>query len=116
MGISIVPPQQPQDKVHLRVHTLDQTCCRLLVKLDATAKDIVKEACQKLELREYQYELCEVKSSGEIAKVNIQDVSVHSHMSVNGRMYVLPKKYTESTVVCDSTNPSRFALFASSTP
>jgi hypothetical protein len=110
MGISLVPPQQPQDKVHMRVHTLDQTCCRLLIKLDSTAKEIVKEACQKLDLREFKYELGEVKSTGMMVKINPQDVSVHSGMSVNGRLYVMPKKYSEKTVVCTTWGGAVFWL------
>ena len=100
MGISTLPPQQPQDKVHLRVHTVDHTCCRLQLRLDSTARDIVKEACQKLGgLRWLEFELCEVKSSGEVVKMNDKDVSVHSGMSVNGRLYIVPKKNTEKTLV-----------------
>ena len=100
MGISTVPPHQPQDKVHLRVHTMDHTCCRMQVKIDTTARDIVKEACQKLDVKgEFQYDLGEVKSSGELRRMNDKDVTVHSSMSVNGRLYIVPKKYTEKTVV-----------------
>ena len=99
MGISTVPPQQPQDKAPLRVHTVDHTYCRLQVRLDTTARDIIKEACQKLELREGQYQLCEVKSSGEVVKLNDKDVSVHSGRSVNGRLYVVPKKSTDKMLV-----------------
>lgn len=99
MGISIIPPHQPQDKVPLRIHTTDLTCCRLQVRLDTTARDIVKEACQKLSLAERGYDLCEVKSSGEVVKVNDRDVSVHSGMSINGRMYIVAKSYAERTLV-----------------
>lgn len=103
MGVSIAPPQQPQDKVQHRVHTLDQTCCRLQAKLDTAAKELVKEACKKLELREVGFELCEVKSSGEVVRINPQNVSVCSGMSINGRLYILPKKYAEKTVVSVAT-------------
>lgn len=99
MGISSVPPQQPQDKVPLRVHTVDHTCCRLQVRLDATARDIVKEACQKLGLREAEFDLCEGKSSGEMVRLNDKDVSVHSGLSVNGRLYIVAKKNTDRMLV-----------------
>ena len=64
MGICMLPPCQPQDKIPIRVHTLEHTCCRLQVRLDATARSIVVEACEKLHLSPDKYELCEVKSSG----------------------------------------------------
>lgn len=99
MGISAVPPHQPQDKIHLRVHTVDHVCCRLQVRLDTSAKKIMLEACQKLSLKGEEFNLCEVKSSGEVVKLNDNDVSVHSGMSVNGRLYVVPKKYSEKTLV-----------------
>ena len=99
MGISAVPPHQPQDKVHLRIHTIDHTCGRLQVRLDTSARDITKEACQKLKLKEAEFDLGEVKSSGELIKLNDKDVSVHSGMSVNGRLYIVPKKYPEKIVV-----------------
>lgn len=92
MGISTLSPHQPQDKIPLRVHTIDNICCRLQVRLDATARDIVHEACQKLDLKEVQYSLCEVKSSGEVVKLNDEDVSVHSGMTVNGRLFIVLKK------------------------
>ena len=50
------------------------------------------EACQKLNLKEFQYNLCEVKSSGEAVKIVDEDVSVHSSLSVNGRLFVVAKK------------------------
>ena len=99
MGISSVPPRQPQDKVHLRIHTINHTCCRLQLRLDTSARNIIKEACQKLKLREAEFDLCEVKSSGEVVKLNDKDVSVHSGMSVNGRLYIVPKKNSEKTLV-----------------
>lgn len=99
MGISTVPPHQPQDKAHLRIHTTDHTCCRLQVKLDTSARAIAKEACVKLKLEEAEFDLCEVKSSGEVMKLNDKDISVHSGLSVNGRLYVIPKKYSEKTLV-----------------
>lgn len=64
MGICMLTPYQPQDKTPIRVHTLEHTCCRLQVRLDATARAIVIEACEKLHLPSDKYELCEVKSSG----------------------------------------------------
>lgn len=64
MGICMLPPCQPQDKIPIRIHTLDHTCCRLQVRLDATAKAIMEEACDKLRLPAGNYELCEIKSSG----------------------------------------------------
>lgn len=98
MGISTVPPQQPQDKTPLRVHTVDHTCCRLQVRLDMTARDIVNEACGKLELDAAHYDLCEVKSSGEKVVLKDSDISVHSEMSVNGRLYVVPKDHSSRTL------------------
>ncbi len=53
----------------------------------------------KLSCEERSHDLCEVKSSGEVLKLNDKDVSVSSGMSVNGRLYIIPKKYSERTVV-----------------
>ena len=92
MGISLLPSHQHKDKTPLRVHTVDRQCCRLQVSLDATARSIVCDACQKLGLKEFLFNLCEVKSSGEAVKIVNEDVSVHSSLSVNGRLFVVPKK------------------------
>ncbi len=71
------------------------------VRLDATAHSIVEEACQKLDLRPSSiYELCEVKSSGEKVRFNDKDISIWSETSVNGRLFALPKKHSDQTVVC----------------
>ena len=67
--------------------------------MDMSAHDIIKEACQKLELKWGEFELCEVKSSGQVVKINNGDVSVHSNISVNGRLYVMAVKNTEKTFV-----------------
>lgn len=100
MGISTVPPHQPQDKVPLRIHTLEHTCCRLQLRLDSTAKTIVSEACQKLNFKKpSEYVLCEVRSSGEKVQVKDSDISVHSTMSVNGRLYIVPKNHPERVLV-----------------
>ena len=52
----------------------------------------MREACQKLDLKEVQYHLCEVKSSGEVAKLSNEAMSVHSGMTVNGRLFIVLKK------------------------
>ena len=69
------------------------------VRLDMTARDIVNEACGKLELDAAHYDLCEVKSSGEKVVLKDSDISVHSEMSVNGRLYVVPKDHSSRTLV-----------------
>ena len=56
--------------VNIRVHSLDKRCCRLHVKLDTKAKDILKEACDKLSLQYESHKLCEAKSSGELVMFN----------------------------------------------
>ena len=101
MGITTVPPMQPQDKIPLRVHTVDHTCCRLQVRVDSTARALVNEACAKLKLDAVNFVLCEVKSSGERNPLDDNDISVHSEMSVNGRLYIVAKTYSEKTVVCE---------------
>ena len=101
MGITTVPPMQPQDKIPLRVHTVDHTCCRLQVRVDSTARALVNEACAKLKLDAVNFVLCEVKSSGERNPLDDNDISVHSEMSVNGRLYIVSKTYSEKTVVCE---------------
>lgn len=99
MGITTVPPIHPQDKIPLRIHTVDHTCCRLQVRVDSTAKAIINEACSKLDLDPSNFNLCEVKSSGEKNLLDDNDISVHSEMSVNGRLYIVSKTYSEKTVV-----------------
>lgn len=95
MGICMLTPYQPQDKTPIRVHTLEHTCCRLQVRLDATARAIVIEACEKLHLPSDKYELCEVKSSGEKVVLKETDVSVYSEMSVNGRLFAIPRNHPD---------------------
>ena len=76
-------------------------CVNPQVRLDATARNIVEEVCQKLKLQPSgDYELCEVKSSGEKVRLNDKDISIWSEMSVNGRLFALPKKNSEQAVVC----------------
>ena len=45
------------------------------------------------------YDLCEVKSSGEKVVLRGDDISVHSEMSVNGRLYIVPRTHSEKTLV-----------------
>ena len=71
----------------------------LQVRLDVTARSIVTEACNKLNLPAPLYKLCEVKSSGEKVVFQGDDISVHSEISVNGRLYVVPRSHTEKTLV-----------------
>ena len=99
MGITTLPPMQPQDKTPLRIHTVDHTCCRLQVRLDSTVRDIVKEACAKLDFGAAKFNLCEVKSSGEKVLLDDNDISVYSEVSVNGRLYIVPKTHSEKTLV-----------------
>jgi hypothetical protein len=89
LGMCALPPAQPGDKTNLRVHTIDKKCCRLHVKLSASAKDIKDEACTKLELNPDGYQLCEVMSSGEKKVFKESDISIATEMTVNGRLYVL---------------------------
>ena len=58
----------------------------------------MKEACVKLELETTGYELCEIKSSGEKIIFKETDLSIATEMSVNGRLYVLPKD-ADKTIV-----------------
>ena len=64
-----------------------------------TARSIVTEACKKLSLPAPLYQLCEVKSSGEKVVFQGDDISVHSEISVNGRLYIVPRSHTEKTLV-----------------
>ena len=41
-----------------------------------------------------------MKSSGEKNPLDDNDVSVHSAISVNGRLYIVPKSHSEKTLVC----------------
>ena len=54
----------------------------------------------KLELEPASFNLCEVKSSGEKNAFDDNDISVYSEISVNGRLYIVPKAHSEKTVVC----------------
>ena len=76
--------------VNIRVHTLDKRCCRLHIRLDTKAKDILKEACTKLSLNIDEHELCEGKSSGEKFIFKGEDLSISTEMTINGRLYVVP--------------------------
>ena len=59
----------------------------------------MNEACGKLELDPTHYDLCEVQSSGEKVLLKDSDISVHSEMSVNGRLYIVPKGHSARTLV-----------------
>ncbi|XP_011404348.2 PREDICTED: rap guanine nucleotide exchange factor 4-like isoform X2 [Amphimedon queenslandica] len=91
LGICAVPPCQPNDTVNLRIHTIDKKCCRLHVKLSSTSRDILTEACSKLGLDLSSHELCEIKSTGEKIIFKETDLSIATEMTVNGRLYALPK-------------------------
>lgn len=69
------------------------------VRIDSTARTIVNEACTKLDLDPKTFDLCEVKSSGEKNPLDNNDISVYSAISVNGRLYIVPKSHSEKTLV-----------------
>ena len=71
----------------------------LQVRIDSTARAIVNEACTKLDLDPKTFDLCEVKSSGEKNQLDDNDISVYSEISVNGRLYIVPKSHAEKTLV-----------------
>ena len=97
----------------VRVHTEDHTCCRLMVnkltnthslshwqvRLDTKAGSIRDEACSKLNLPKFKYQLCEVTSSGQKKVFKEDTVSVTSDLSVNGRLFVLSRNHSQRTVV-----------------
>ena len=71
----------------------------LKVRYDAKTTAIRDEACSKLKIPQFKYQLCEVKSSGEKIVLKENDVSVASHLSVNGRLFLVPRSHKEKTVV-----------------
>ena len=68
------------------------------MKLDTKAKDILKEACNKLSLEYEGHKLCEAKSSGEVVVFNPNDLSISTEISVNGRLYVVPEEPPKTIV------------------
>ncbi|CAI7996578.1 Rap guanine nucleotide exchange factor 4 [Geodia barretti] len=98
LGICSVPPAQPQDMEGVRVHTEEHICCRLVVRLDTKAGAIRDEACSKLHLPKFKYQLCEVTSSGQKKVLKEDDISVMSETSVNGRLFILPRSHSQRTV------------------
>ena len=87
---------------HVRVHSLDKRCCRLHIRLDTKAKEIKKEACNKLSLDPDEHILCEGKSCGDVTLFDEEDLSITTEMSVNGRLYVFPKNARRHIVSFDS--------------
>ena len=68
-------------------------------RLDMKAKAIRDEACSKLQLPQFKYQLCEVKSSGEKVVFKENDISIASKLSINGRLFILPRTHSQRTVV-----------------
>ena len=95
--------------VNLRIHTIDKKCCRLHVKLSSTSRDILTESCSKLELDVSSYELCEIKSTGEKIIFKETDLSIATEMSVNGRLYALPKD-SEAAIVSFSVISNQYRV------
>ena len=102
----------------IRVHTEDHTCCRSMVghtpthhslslippslsqvRHDAKASAIRDEACKKLNLPKFKYQLCEVKSSGQKVIFKNDDISIKSSLTVNGRLFIFPQTHSQTTVV-----------------
>ena len=63
------------------------------------ASTVRDEACSKLNLPKFKYQLCEVKSSGEKVVFKEDDISIQSELSVNGRLFILPRTHSQRTVV-----------------
>ena len=72
------------------------------MRLDTKAGTIRDEACSKLNLPKFKYQLCEVTSSGQKKVLKEDDISVMSETSVNGRLFILPRSHTQRTVVSPS--------------
>ena len=66
--------------------------------MDTKAEEILQQACTKLSLEFENYELCEAKSSGEKVIFNPKDLSISTEMTINGRLYAMPKD-GEKTIV-----------------
>ena len=97
--------------MNLRIHTIDKKCCRLHVKLSSTTRDILNEACSKLELDVSSHELCEIKSTGEKIIFKETDLSIATEMSVNGRLYTLPKD-SEASIVSFSVISNQYCVIS----
>ena len=69
------------------------------MRLDTKAGAIRDEACSKLNLPKFRYQLYEVTSSGQKKVVREDSVSVVSDLSVNGRLFILPRNHSQKTVV-----------------
>lgn len=69
------------------------------IRLDTKASSIRDQACSKLNLPKFKYQLCEVKSSGEKKIFDENDISVTSELSVNGRLFILARNHSQRTVV-----------------
>ena len=76
-------------------------CVVCQVRLDITAGAIRDEACSKLKLPKFKYQLCEVTSSGQKKVMKEEDISVMSELSVNGRLFILPRNHSQRTVVSE---------------
>ena len=67
-------------------------------------RDILVESCVKLSLDPSEYILCEVKSSGEKVILKENSISVHSEISVNSRLFLVPINHTDRALVKSHTH------------
>ncbi|XP_050305112.1 rap guanine nucleotide exchange factor 4 isoform X3 [Anthonomus grandis grandis] len=86
----------PQDDIIFRVYCADHTYCTLRLPVDSTAETIKLVAADKLQIREEELLLVEVKSNGERAVFRDNDISIPTALSINGRIFVSPKEHLDA--------------------
>lgn len=90
LGFSLFPPFSPQDKDEISIHLNRKEAVSLSIHMEDTARVILNKVSQNFKLDPSHHDLCELDSAGVKVVMKLQTASVHTKMSVNGRLFVLP--------------------------
>ena len=88
LGFSMFPPFSPNDKDEVVVHLNRKEAVSLSLQMEDTARVILNKACKHFKLDPSRHDLCELDSAGVKVVMKLQTASVHTKMSVNGRLFV----------------------------
>ncbi|XP_055336396.1 rap guanine nucleotide exchange factor 4-like isoform X2 [Paramacrobiotus metropolitanus] len=84
-------PIRPSDESVIKVYNADATYSTVRVSADMRASVVLKAAAKKLQI-EGNVVLVEMKSNGEYSLFKDEEMSVETKLSVNGRLFCVPKE------------------------
>ncbi|CAB3994679.1 rap guanine nucleotide exchange factor 4 isoform X4 [Paramuricea clavata] len=90
-------PIKACDNVIFQVYRSDHTYSKFRCRRDSTVRHIIKQCCEKWRIDD-ECILCELKSNGEKQVFKYDDIGIVSRVSVNGRLFVIPKEELDCLV------------------